>query len=57
MVLEVLSGSGWNPYATWKVTAATSNFVDRHYVGVLNPASQWRITCGDVTAAVSVLGR
>lgn len=57
MVLEVLSGSGWTPYATWKVTAATSNFVDRHYVGVLNPASQWRITCGDVTAAVSVLGR
>lgn len=56
MVLEVLSGSGWTPYATWKVTAATSNFVDRHYVGVLNPASQWRITCGDVTAAVSVLG-
>lgn len=55
MVLEVLSGSGWTPYATWKVTAATGNFVDRHYVGVLNPASQWRIACGDVTAAVSVL--
>ena len=57
MVLEVLSGSGWTPYATWKVTANADNYVDRHYVGVLNPASQWRITCGDVTAAVSVLGR
>lgn len=56
MVLEVLSGSGWTPYATWKVTANADNYVDRHYVGVLNPASQWRITCGDVTAAVSVLG-
>ncbi len=57
MVLEVLSGSGWTPYATWKVTANTDDYVDRHYVGVLNPSSQWRITCGDVTAAVSVLGR
>ena len=57
MVLEVLSGSGWTPYATWKVTANADNYVDRHYVGVLNPSSQWRLTCGDVTAAVSVLGR
>lgn len=56
MVLEVLSGSGWTPYATWKVTANADNYVDRHYVGVLNPSSQWRLTCGDVTAAVSVLG-
>ena len=52
MVLEVLSGSGWTPYATWKVTANADNYVDRHYVGVLNPSSQWRLTCGDVTAAV-----
>ena len=56
MNLEVLSGGTWTPYATWKVVAGVDNYTDNHYVGVLNPASQWRITCGDVTAAVSVLG-
>ena len=57
MNLEVLSGGTWTPYATWKVVAGVDNYTDNHYVGVLNPSSQWRITCGDVTAAVSVLGR
>ena len=57
MNLEVLSGGTWTPYATWKVVAGVDNCIDSHYVGVLNPASQWRITCDDVTAAVSVLGR
>lgn len=57
MKLEVLSGGTWTPYATWKVVAGIDNCIDSHYVGVLNPASQWRITCDDVTAAVSVLGR
>jgi len=57
MNLEVLSGGTWTPYATWKVVAGIDNCIDSHYVGVLNPASQWRISCDDVTAAVSVLGR
>ena len=54
MQLQVLGASGWVDYATWKVTATGSNFIDTHWVGNLNAASQWRLVCGDVVAAVSV---
>ena len=55
MVLEVLGANGWIVYDEWNVKATTANYIDRHYVGVLNPASQWRLTCGNVVAAVSIV--
>lgn len=58
VVLEVLGGTGWAAYDEWDVTgAAGTSTTDRRIVGTLNPNTQWRLTCGNITRGVSVLSR